>query len=200
MENNYEQKLKIEQYEEYINEHRRLVSKSFQLVKEDLKNILTPKELDQVVSLIIDHDNSKWSRNEFGAYRRSFFPVDEKEKEDTKQEFDYAWNHHYKHNPHHWQYWIHFKSYEKLVLNCKDNHKKVKASLVVLKMPTIYLVEMLCDWLAMSLKFKNNPLEWYEKNKNEIWLHEETEKKLISLLPFFEDAYEEYILENKDNV
>ena len=30
-----------------------------------------------------------------------------------------------------------------------------------------YIIEMICDWLAMSMYFKSNFIEWYNKAKKE---------------------------------
>lgn len=60
-----------------------------------------------------------------------------------KKAYDVAWEHHHKHHPHHPQHW-------------KNRD-----------MPYEYIVEMLCDWLAMSMKFGQSTLDWYEKEADE---------------------------------
>ena len=56
-----------------------------------------------------------------------------------------ALNHHYVNNLHHPE---HFQAVDSMTL--------------------IDIVEMLCDWTAMSYKFKNSPLDWWSKEKKEV--------------------------------
>ena len=91
-----------------------------------------------------NHDQSKYE-TEFDGYRQWFYPC--KDEIRNKDKFDFAWNYHQKTNPHHWQYWVMYKT---------DGS-------VALDMPYQFIVEMLCDWTAMSIKFKNMPSEWYAK-------------------------------------
>ncbi len=84
------------------------------------------------------------------------------------QDFDYAWDHHQKTQPHHWQYYI-------LV---KDN-----GDVTWLEMPTIYVQEMLADWHGVQrhLVFMGrlpevNVAAWYIKNYKNIMLAPLTRK------------------------
>jgi hypothetical protein len=43
----------------------------------------------------------------------------------------------------------------------------------------------------MSLKFKNKVSEWYTKEKNNMLLHEATQKSVEALLPTFDLVLEE---------
>src|SRR5687768_14104184 len=54
---------------------------------------------------LIIHDYSKFSKEEFGPYTRKFHGKDNK-SETVKAEFGKAWDHHWKNNSHHWQFWI----------------------------------------------------------------------------------------------
>lgn len=148
-------KKKEEEYKDYIKEHINNVKKAWNKMKES-DNILEVisdflddnNNLDlfivQVNANINNHDNSKYSKEEFDAYRKHFFPISDEEKELSKEEFETAWRHHYTHNLHHYDWW-----YEN---NKLDN------------MPIMYVVEMICDWEAMSYKFGTNTKEWYYKN------------------------------------
>ena len=47
------------------------------------------------------------------------------------------------------------------------------------------IAEMILDWTAMSMKFKNNPITWYNQNKSNICIHRITRdqvEKTLSLL------------------
>ena len=104
--------------------------------------------------LIGHHDESKYSNEEFGPYADYFYGKVTPEVEDT---FEAAWKTHYYLNPHHWEHWV-------------DGTQP---------MGFIYVVEMLCDWAAMSLHFKNgNPRQYYEANKHKMKLSDMT-KRLI---------------------
>lgn len=159
---------KINEYKEYIKEHLGNVNKAF---KEFINNdqclkILHEESngynqiLDMIKINIDNHDASKYSDIEFDAYRKTFYSVDDKEKEDNKESFAIAWKHHYENNLHHWDSWVEKKE----------------------DMPTVYVVEMICDWQAMSYKFGGNAAEWYNKEKGKIILTDKTRKLVESFL------------------
>ena len=56
-----------------------------------------------------------------------------------RENFEKAWEHHYKNNPHHPKYWI------------KDDG-------TILDMEIRYIIEMLCDWLS----FGEDIRVWYQ--------------------------------------
>jgi hypothetical protein len=81
------------------------------------------------------------------------------------------------HNPHHWQYWV-------LI------HDEPNEPTEALAMPSIYILEMVCDWWAFSWA-KGDLTEifkWYDEHKNNMILHTETRKKIDILL----DAIRKY--------
>jgi len=53
-------------------------------------------------------------------------------------------------------------------------------------MPTLFIIEMLCDWSAMSLKFNDLPSKYYEKNKHKIIINEKVKEIVEQLLPLFD--------------
>jgi cytidylate kinase len=134
---------KVKEYEEYIKEHIQNVRNSYNDRKSKIQLVLGLSEGDmqELENRIKNHDNSKWSNDEFDAYRRHFHSVSDKEKEDSEEDFKKAWKHHYTVNDHHPEYW-------------KNTD-----------MPNIAIAELICDWEAMSRKFGGNPLEYFEKNK-----------------------------------
>ena len=137
---------KVKEYEEYIKEHIQNVRNSYNTRKSKIQLVLGLSEGDmqELENRIKNHDNSKWSNDEFDAYRRHFHSVSDKEKEDSEEDFKKAWKHHYTVNDHHPEYW-------------KNTD-----------MPNIAIAELICDWEAMSRKFGGNPLEYFEKNKAEL--------------------------------
>lgn len=123
------------------------------------------------------HDKSKYGPEEWEPYRKYFYPINDKEKEGNKDDFDAAWLHHYTVNKHHWDYW--YKIY-----------KDVDA------MDLLSVVELCCDWIAMNFVFKGTALDFYKnrvekcKDKDEqIYLGEKQKVIIKKILEMF---YEEY--------
>lgn len=108
----------------------------------------------------IIHDMSKFSKHEFFAYAHYFY-ID---KEKYKEEFEKAWNHHYRHNKHHWNY---FES------PIKKN---------VRPMEEMDIREMLADWYAMSMKFGGTEQEFYLSKYDKLNLDRSTRIRLEYLL------------------
>ena len=128
--------------------------------------------------LIDTHDDSKLEEYEFNGMRPYFYPTkEEKENRDYyKKCMDYSWNKHQKTNQHHWQYWV-------LIEDGKQ---------VALDMNFIYIIEMLCDWTAMSLTVKDLPSEFYNNRKEDMLLHENTKEAIDNWLPLFDKTVREY--------
>ena len=172
--NNNELKIKKqEEYMAYIKEHRENVKKAFKFFIENNKIMQsTNREIQEAVlylknnNIIENHDNSKFSDEEFEPYRRYFYSINEIEKKSAEEDFNNAWKHHYEVNDHHPEHWI------------KDN--------VVTEMTMSAIIEMICDWEAMAYKFGGSAKEWYEKNKNNIPLHVNTRSKLEYLLNIYQ--------------
>ncbi len=129
----------------------------------------------------IFHDISKFHPIEFFPYARTFYNSDGTKKDlrrkdggydpnNTKEvsEFSYAWIHHQK-NKHHWQAWISIGDF--------GNLKPVK-------IPEKYIREMIADWIGAGLSYsgENNPVLWYNKNKETMILHEESRNRIEELL------------------
>lgn len=155
---------KVGEYKQYINNHQANVWKAW---IENLSSFIVYFNIDNTISLnkaIIEHDASKHSKEEFEPYRKQFFPVNDKEKEGNKESFDMAWEHHYKNNPHHWNYWV-------------DEETNIPK-----EMDDENIVHMLCDWMGMGMQFNNTAAEYYEKNKDKINLAPNTRIKVESYL------------------
>ena len=118
------------------------------------------------------HDLSKYSLTEFFSSAKYFqgtsSPIDAEKRE---KGYSLAWQHHKGHNPHHWEYWI-------------DNVGTYKNT--PCKIPIEYVIEMICDWLGAGIVYSKQkpnynqpyvePLEYYNKCKNERIFHEETQE------------------------
>lgn len=159
-------------YLEYISNHKLNVQKAWNIMKNNneclnlflkySKNTNIDSIINLVDELIINHDSSKYSIEEFDAYRKNYFPISENEKELNKKDFDLAWKHHYTNNLHHWDWW-----YESG--NCNS-------------MPLVYVIEMMCDWEAMSYQFGTTTKQWYEKEKDKIHLGDMQRKFVEELI------------------
>lgn len=161
-----------EEYMEYIEEHVKNVITSFEMLEtmdaSDIPWLEAAIEKLHMLDRIEEHDSSKYSDFEFGAYRKKFYPIDEEDKLDAEEEFEQAWKHHCKHNPHHWEYWV------------DQNGNPID-------MDDISIVEMISDWAGMSLKFNNDATackSWFV-NQDDIKLTAATLYKVNQLLDFF---------------
>ena len=146
---------KEEEYMEYIRNHINNVIKVFEDMVENI-NKFDNKGYDDIVEAIKEaeyegfvyrHDDSKYSDEEFNAYRRYWHSINDQEKEDSKEDFENAWKHHYTVNPHHPEYWL------------KNN--------VPQPMELKYIVEMACDWIAMCMVKGGTAIQYYLDNKEE---------------------------------
>jgi hypothetical protein len=162
-------------YSAYIDEHINNVKLIWRHIGNNQSLRLDDAHWCMIDKLIDVHDASKYEYDEFRGYRVNFYPTEKEKtnKEYNKSIFDFSWNHHQKTNRHHWQYWI--------LIEGVDNFK-------TLPMPFMYIVEMLCDWSAMSLKFKDSPSAFYNKNKDRMILHDDTRRCVESNLAIFDDA------------
>jgi phosphoesterase RecJ-like protein len=109
-------------YEKTLLTHKANVIKAYEWLKKNLPELFTGKNIAELDQRIKDHDNSKFEPEEFSGYEDKWV---------TKQrtpKYEIAWEHHYKHNPHHPEYW-----------NGKD-------------MDYISIIEMICDWWSFSFR------------------------------------------------
>ena len=163
-----------QKYDEYLINHISNVQKGFKylcdnhIIELDLIKATFPKIEEQ----IRNHDQSKYSKEEYDPYVEYFYGEKDEKGEvypDVQDRFDEAWNHHQKRNPHHWQYWL---------LREDDGDFKC------IHMDYNYIIEMVCDWWAFSWK-QNNLYEiftWYEENKPKMQMHKNTIRDLEELL------------------
>ena len=173
-----EQRKKEIEYKEYLDNHISNVIQAWENMKHKPKCIqviqdspLLKSNIEYLKStvdnLVRNHDASKYSAEEWEPYRRHWHPVNEQEKIDSKADMDRAWEHHYTTNMHHWDWW-HIIHKEKDMLIC-------------------YVVEMCCDWIAMSMVKGGDALSWFNNNK-EIVLGPEQKKLVIELLTAYYES------------
>ena len=103
---------------------------------------------------VLKHDDSKYLVEEFDAYRKQYYPVNEEEKILNAEAFEKAWEHHWKNNTHHWQ--------ARQNDFCRENE--------LTKTQLLDCLENIIDWMAMGYVYHDRPYQFYEKNKDKIIL------------------------------
>lgn len=155
-------------YNEYLHEHCSGVRQGLQWMADNLIG-LDQDSLDKARFNAEVHDNSKMQPEEYKAYDDYFYGGNQTSK--VKEAFDYAWLHHIRNNPHHWQYWV-------LINDDADEGTRA------LEMPLEYVYEMIADWWSFSWK-KGNLMEifdWYDDHKKRIIFHKNTKKIVETIL------------------
>jgi hypothetical protein len=110
-------------------------------------------------NILLSHDNSKFSEIEF-PYRIDWYYGNKK----YPNEMEKAWLHHLHNNPHHWQHWVFPDEYFLKESNSVNG---------VTEMPTVYILEMVADWMAASKVYGNsdNMNDWLEDNLYKVRVH-----------------------------
>ena len=152
-----------QEYDMYIRGHVNNLGLGLKWFEKNYPKALSGIE-NQIKQQILDHDDSKWSEEEYDAYDNYFYG--DKSKED---EFNYAWLHHIHNNPHHWQYWV--------LINDDDGT-------IGLDIPYNYIIEMILDWWSFSWKTGNlyEIFNWYNEYKKTMILNETTKIIVESIL------------------
>lgn len=115
-----------EENRKYIEEHKANVKKFADWLKENLPELFDNIDIELFDEMIAEHDDSKFSEEEFEPYAQKWFGDGQK-----TPEYEEAWKHHWMNNEHHPEFWL-----------GED-------------MPYIYILEMLCDWGSFSMKSGN---------------------------------------------
>ena len=120
----------LEDYQEenkkYIEEHKERVKQFADWLKENLPELFDNIDSELFDEMIREHDDSKFSEEEFEPYAQKWFNNSGK-----TLEYEEAWKHHWMNNEHHPEFWL-----------GED-------------MPYIYILEMICDWGSFSMKSGN---------------------------------------------
>jgi hypothetical protein len=146
---------KINEYFDYLNQHKANVTKAWDAMKKDISSIpfLSAWNIvDEMGWRINCHDNSKYNEDEFIPYRQHFYPAPGEEPNDA--EFQRACDMHVHRNAHHWQYWV-------------NQDGSFNEAYDVVDKICGYL-EMICDWQAMGYVKGDNALEYYNSHKDTI--------------------------------
>lgn len=147
-------------YDQYLAEHIANVTKGLLWMQDNLGGTESTA-LSRAIENAAHHDASKYDIEEYDAYDQYFYGGNRSYQ--VVQDFNYAWLDHQKKNMHHWQYWV--------LIN-----DDAEEGTVALRMPLVYIYEMIADWWTFSWK-SNNLMEmfkWYGDHRSHIMLHPET--------------------------
>lgn len=111
-----------EDYKTYVEEHKERVTQFSSWLQKECPELFENVDIDVFNDLIAEHDESKFSEEEFEPYAQKWFGDGKK-----TPEYEKAWEHHWSNNEHHPEYW--------------DGED----------MPYIYILEMICDWGSFSI-------------------------------------------------
>ena len=119
-----------EEYRNYIEAHKERVQTFAEWLKENCPEVFEDIDLEAFDEVIKEHDDSKYSEEEFEAYAQKFYGKQDINGKplDYVPGYDEAWKHHWMNNEHHPEFWL-----------GED-------------MPKIYILEMLCDWGSFSVE------------------------------------------------
>jgi len=137
----------IIEYAKYIEDHRANVMKAWKILQKpckDMNFVYDDFLYETITGNIKNHDLSKYSQFEFIQYQERFFPT---RHSIDGEELANAWEHHKQNNRHHW---------ENVVVNGQIED----------------VVEMVCDWMAMSFHFGDTAEDYYLKNESKIKLQD----------------------------
>lgn len=143
---------KIREYCDYVDEHVRNVQRAWDELKvacAGMPFICDDHLYWSIDALVLEHDMSKVSPEEFIQYQRRFYPVGDADKEG----FEGAWQHHKDHNPHHWENWA-----------AREFYNPYEAR--------VHCVCMVIDWMAMGYKFGDTAESYYRANADKIEIPE----------------------------
>ena len=165
------------EYDEYLYEHIAHVNNAYDWLRKHLADVAAPYGGFSSLLYFGQHDESKYSYEEYNAYDTYFYG--EKTKE-VKENFNYAWLHHIHNNPHHWQYWV-------LVSDDPEE------GTIALDIPYKYAIEMICDWWSFSWKTGNlyEIFDWYESHKKRMILSKNTRELVEQILGQIKEKLDE---------
>lgn len=152
-------------YDEYLAEHIGNVNKGLHWMLDNLGLSQEEKNAIETAMTEFNHDESKYSTEEYNAYDKYFYGGNRSYK--VVQDFSYAWLHHIHQNPHHWQYWVLLEDDPEAGLPYKT-----------LPIPLPYIFEMIADWWSFSWKSGNlfEIFNWYAEHRDRQYIHPESRK------------------------
>jgi hypothetical protein len=118
---------------------------------------------------LLVHDWQKFLPCEWFTYAYTFYDKCGRKRFLKNPKFDFAWNHHQKACKHHWQYWVLIRD---------------GGNLTYLDIPESYVREMVADWMGAgrAITGKWDIHKWYDQNKNNILLSDNTRKFVEKIL------------------
>lgn len=163
----------MEYFNHYI-KHTYYVTIAWKAIREELWNheLLTADEFKKINNLIIWHDQSKMSQDEWKFYAERFYGENQND-DSVKNEFKTAVKKHKQKNLHH---------YESLKDYLGDDWK-------------CYIVELVCDYIAMGWEFNNFILEYYDSVREKINLPNEYKEYLEDILKILKEVPKLHIVE-----
>lgn len=147
-------------YDEYLTEHIGNVNKGLHWMLDNLGLSQEEKTAIETAMTGFNHDESKYSTEEYNAYDQYFYGGNRSYK--VVQDFNYAWLHHIHQNPHHWQYWV-------LLEDDPEEGLPYKT----LPIPLPYIFEMIADWWSFSWKSGNlfEIFNWYAEHREKQYIN-----------------------------
>ena len=119
---------------------------------------------------IVDHDMSKYSDFEFPQYRAHWNPTKNEQNAPTdvtqavELSYQKAWEHHYKNNDHHPEFWYDFEKKEARDMSLKS------------------ILHMMADWSSFNPDDLTGTIKWYETADKEKSFMSERTKAIIDIL------------------
>lgn len=167
---------KQNEYFEYINTHISNVKKAFREMCDNTylystQNAMVLSALERVKARIDKHDESKFTDEEFEAYRKNFYPVDDEEREMNQEDFEAAWKHHYELNSHHPEHYVHSDG-------------------TIDDMPLDDILEMIADWESFKYIDRGGAKSYWNSTKSngvKSSMSEKTKKMVDEIIKLMDD-------------
>ena len=167
---------KIAEYKKYIDNHIANVAKVYSIYGKELCEILGV-DYERLGDMIKDHDQSKYTKEEFEGFRCYYYPTAEEEadvesKPIRKAKYDSAWLYHLRRNAHHPEFWIY-----------KDDEGHIRLH----PMDPIHIAEMIIDWAAMGIVFGDTAYNYWHDNIHSKPLHSDSIALVDKCIDIFKD-------------
>lgn len=155
------------QYANYYFNHTYYVVLAWKAIRDVLleKQVITQDEYRIINHLVAWHDNSKISDEEFMAYALGLYS-EYKENPEIHEKFKEAVSVHKSRNLHHFE-------------SLKDYHGDDWKC---------YIIELICDYIAVGWQFENYIFEYYEQEKDNIDLPQEYKEYLGTILNIIKEC------------
>ena len=168
-----------DKYYDYINNHIKNVQEAYDKHSDAFKavfpDVYNNRQIMQLYMNLQNHDMSKYSEEEFNSYLARFFPVNgsDPNSDKVKKDFKIAWFHHVHYNPHHPNHWA--------LVDSRDE-------IYVINMPDIYIIEMLCDWMAMSKYYNSRTIDyWNSESGQKLPMSKYTKSKVNEFIDYMQN-------------